>query len=65
MVRRRERVREPKVETKEMTPHERRKAIIDKYYTRCRICGFFMERKFPGDDVCDAPSHKINEDEIV
>lgn len=34
---------------------EERKAIIDRLFAHCRYCGFFFERAFEGDDVCDSP----------
>lgn len=43
----------------------RRKEIIDRHYCRCKYCGFFMQRKFEGDDVCDAPRCMVlNETEV-
>jgi hypothetical protein len=37
------------------TKVQERKRIIDSYYVHCKYCNFFFLRKFPGDDVCDAP----------
>lgn len=39
---------------KALSAAEKRKQAIDLLYTRCRVCGFFMERKFPGDNICSS-----------
>jgi hypothetical protein len=46
-----------RVDTKandKLTAAQKRKAIIDMLYGRCRVCNFFMERKFPGDNICSS-----------
>lgn len=47
------------------TKTQERKRIIDSLYVHCKYCNFFFLRKFPGDDVCDAPKCvKLKESEV-
>lgn len=49
-----------------VTKAEARKEIIDRLYVHCRYCNFFFLRTYPGDEVCDGPTCKMEQmiDEI-
>jgi hypothetical protein len=46
------------------TKAEERRELIDCMYVHCRLCGFFFLRRFPGDEVCDSPQHRVDDTDI-